>query len=241
MLRPDALLCRSVCGSCVYAVYRSSEERAIAVILSKRGLMAFRHTEPLGAFLPLKVGDRTFWLLCQSYHRLLIQPITVSAKKSPRYPLTTSSGSRFCTNRQTTHHHPTPINRIEYRLYSVIFTQPPTRPSSSSQGHRSSRTSNRVARLQFSTSLVPHSSESNLDLQTAPSITMSLPSQVPNPSTEIPTPFKFDPVEEAVAAVKNGEFVVVMDDEDRENEGDLICAASKITEEGMAWFVRWSR
>jgi 3,4-dihydroxy 2-butanone 4-phosphate synthase len=70
---------------------------------------------------------------------------------------------------------------------------------------------------------------------------MSAPTQVPNAATEVPSPFKFDPVAEAVAAVKNGEFVIVMDDEDRENEGDIICAASKITEEGMAWFVRWSR
>jgi len=70
---------------------------------------------------------------------------------------------------------------------------------------------------------------------------MSVPTAVANPSTEVPQPFKFDSVADAVAAVKNGEFVVVMDDENRENEGDLICAASKITEEGMAWFVRWSR
>ncbi len=69
---------------------------------------------------------------------------------------------------------------------------------------------------------------------------MSAPTQVANAPTEVPTPFAFDPIADAVAAVKNGEFVVVMDDEDRENEGDIICAASKITEEGMAWFVRWS-
>ncbi len=35
-----------------------------------------------------------------------------------------------------------------------------------------------------------------------------------------------------------GAFVVVMDDEDRENEGDLICAADKMTTEGMAFMVR---
>jgi len=35
--------------------------------------------------------------------------------------------------------------------------------------------------------------------------------------------------------------VVVMDDEGRENEGDLVCAASKITTEGMAFMIRWTR
>ncbi|MBI3307742.1 MAG: bifunctional 3,4-dihydroxy-2-butanone-4-phosphate synthase/GTP cyclohydrolase II [Candidatus Melainabacteria bacterium] len=39
----------------------------------------------------------------------------------------------------------------------------------------------------------------------------------------------FDSVEDAVFAIKNGEMVIVADDEDRENEGDLVCAAEKIT------------
>lgn len=39
----------------------------------------------------------------------------------------------------------------------------------------------------------------------------------------------FNTVEEAIEAIQNGEIVVVADDEDRENEGDFICAASKIT------------
>ena len=38
----------------------------------------------------------------------------------------------------------------------------------------------------------------------------------------------FDSVERAIDAVKRGEFVVVVDDEDRENEGDLIIAAEKM-------------
>jgi 3,4-dihydroxy 2-butanone 4-phosphate synthase len=41
--------------------------------------------------------------------------------------------------------------------------------------------------------------------------------------------------------MRAGEFVVVLDDEDRENEGDLICAAELCTTEMMAWFVRHSR
>ncbi|MEE9134001.1 MAG: bifunctional 3,4-dihydroxy-2-butanone-4-phosphate synthase/GTP cyclohydrolase II [Gemmatimonadota bacterium] len=42
---------------------------------------------------------------------------------------------------------------------------------------------------------------------------------------------EFDTVEEAVAAIRRGEMVIVADDEDRENEGDLACAAEKITPE----------
>ena len=34
--------------------------------------------------------------------------------------------------------------------------------------------------------------------------------------------FKFNTVEEAIEAIKNGKMVLVTDDEDRENEGDLI-------------------
>ncbi len=47
-----------------------------------------------------------------------------------------------------------------------------------------------------------------------------------------------DTVEEAIKAVANGELVVVVDDDDRENEGDLIGAAAKITSEQMAFMVR---
>ena len=42
---------------------------------------------------------------------------------------------------------------------------------------------------------------------------------------------KLNTIEEAVEDFKNGEFVIVVDDEDRENEGDLIIAAEKITAE----------
>ena len=41
----------------------------------------------------------------------------------------------------------------------------------------------------------------------------------------------FHPIEDAVAAVKAGRLVIVVDDEDRENEGDFICAAQAITPE----------
>jgi 3,4-dihydroxy 2-butanone 4-phosphate synthase / GTP cyclohydrolase II len=42
---------------------------------------------------------------------------------------------------------------------------------------------------------------------------------------------KLDPIEEAIEAVKRGEVVIVVDDEDRENEGDFICAAETVTPE----------
>ena len=49
---------------------------------------------------------------------------------------------------------------------------------------------------------------------------------------------RLDSVEEAIRAIAAGEMVVVVDDDDRENEGDLIAAASKITPEQMAFMVR---
>jgi 3,4-dihydroxy 2-butanone 4-phosphate synthase/GTP cyclohydrolase II len=49
---------------------------------------------------------------------------------------------------------------------------------------------------------------------------------------------KLDTVEEAIKAIADGQMVVVVDDDDRENEGDLIAAASKITPEQMAFMVR---
>lgn len=49
----------------------------------------------------------------------------------------------------------------------------------------------------------------------------------------------FDTVEEAVAAVAAGQLVIVADDEDRENEGDLIMAASKATPETINMMIRY--
>lgn len=47
-----------------------------------------------------------------------------------------------------------------------------------------------------------------------------------------------DTIDDAIEAFRRGEFLVVVDDEDRENEGDLIIAADALTEEKMAWMVR---
>ena len=49
---------------------------------------------------------------------------------------------------------------------------------------------------------------------------------------------QLDTIDEAIEAFQRGEFLVVVDDEDRENEGDLIIAADAITDEKMAWMVR---
>lgn len=49
-----------------------------------------------------------------------------------------------------------------------------------------------------------------------------------NPQNE---PFKLDPIQDAIAAIKRGEVIIVVDDEDRENEGDFIAAAEHITPE----------
>ncbi|MGO9030001.1 MAG: bifunctional 3,4-dihydroxy-2-butanone-4-phosphate synthase/GTP cyclohydrolase II [Acidimicrobiales bacterium] len=47
----------------------------------------------------------------------------------------------------------------------------------------------------------------------------------------------FSAVEDAIAAIGRGEIVVVVDDEDRENEGDLIMAADAVTPEKIAFFI----
>ncbi|MBM9460632.1 bifunctional 3,4-dihydroxy-2-butanone-4-phosphate synthase/GTP cyclohydrolase II [Nocardioides sp. zg-536] len=51
---------------------------------------------------------------------------------------------------------------------------------------------------------------------------------------------RLDPVERAIADIAAGKAVIVVDDEDRENEGDIIFAASKATPELMAWTIRYS-
>lgn len=52
---------------------------------------------------------------------------------------------------------------------------------------------------------------------------------------------KLDSIEEAIEAFRNGEFVIVVDDEDRENEGDLIIAAEKVTPEHVNFMITNAR
>ncbi len=51
----------------------------------------------------------------------------------------------------------------------------------------------------------------------------------------------FDSVEEVIAAVGRGEMVVISDDEHRENEGDLVCAADKVTPEIINFMAKYGR
>ncbi|MCA0330870.1 MAG: bifunctional 3,4-dihydroxy-2-butanone-4-phosphate synthase/GTP cyclohydrolase II [Actinobacteria bacterium] len=51
---------------------------------------------------------------------------------------------------------------------------------------------------------------------------------------------RLDPVEDAIEAMRAGRAVVVVDDEDRENEGDLIFAAQKATPELTGFMIRWT-
>ncbi|MEB3255741.1 MAG: bifunctional 3,4-dihydroxy-2-butanone-4-phosphate synthase/GTP cyclohydrolase II [Synechococcaceae cyanobacterium] len=50
----------------------------------------------------------------------------------------------------------------------------------------------------------------------------------PSPAPASP-PIRFDAIPDALAAIRNGESIVVVDDENRENEGDVICAAQFAT------------
>jgi len=51
---------------------------------------------------------------------------------------------------------------------------------------------------------------------------------------------RLDSVEDAIAAIREGKSVVVVDDEDRENEGDLIFASQRATPEQVAFMIRWT-
>ena len=50
-----------------------------------------------------------------------------------------------------------------------------------------------------------------------------------------------DTIEEAIQDIRDGKIVVVVDDEDRENEGDFICAAEKITPEMVNFMIKEGR
>ena len=53
--------------------------------------------------------------------------------------------------------------------------------------------------------------------------------------------FKLNTIEEAIEDFKQGEFLIVIDDEDRENEGDFIIAAEKITPEKVNFMMTFGR
>jgi 3,4-dihydroxy 2-butanone 4-phosphate synthase/GTP cyclohydrolase II len=51
----------------------------------------------------------------------------------------------------------------------------------------------------------------------------------------------FARIEDAIAAIRAGEMVIVADDEERENEGDLTIAAEKVTPEAINFMARYGR
>lgn len=57
----------------------------------------------------------------------------------------------------------------------------------------------------------------------------------------MPADFQFDTIESVLADIREGKLVIVTDDEDRENEGDLICAAEKVTPEIVNFMVTEGR
>lgn len=55
------------------------------------------------------------------------------------------------------------------------------------------------------------------------------------------TEFKLNTIEEAIADIKKGKIVIVVDDEDRENEGDFVCAAECVTPEIINFMATYGR
>lgn len=53
--------------------------------------------------------------------------------------------------------------------------------------------------------------------------------------------FQFHTIEEALDDLRSGKIIIVVDDEDRENEGDFVVAAEKITPDIVNFFVRYGR
>jgi len=51
----------------------------------------------------------------------------------------------------------------------------------------------------------------------------------------------FAPIEDAIEAIRDGRMIIVCDDEDRENEGDLTIAAEKVTPEAINFMARYGR
>lgn len=52
---------------------------------------------------------------------------------------------------------------------------------------------------------------------------------------------EFNKIEDAINDIKRGKFVIVVDDENRENEGDLVLAASKVTANKINYMIKYAR
>ena len=53
--------------------------------------------------------------------------------------------------------------------------------------------------------------------------------------------YKYNTVEEAVEELRKGKIILVTDDPDRENEGDMICAAEYATQENINFMAKYAR
>ncbi len=53
--------------------------------------------------------------------------------------------------------------------------------------------------------------------------------------------YRFNTIEEAIEDIKAGKMIIMVDDEDRENEGDLVCAAEKVTPEIINFMAKYGR
>ena len=60
-------------------------------------------------------------------------------------------------------------------------------------------------------------------------------------STSTGKPVAISPIEEIVADMKAGRIVILVDEEDRENEGDLVLAAEHVTAEAINFMARFGR
>ncbi|MHB1125989.1 MAG: bifunctional 3,4-dihydroxy-2-butanone-4-phosphate synthase/GTP cyclohydrolase II [Bacillota bacterium] len=56
-----------------------------------------------------------------------------------------------------------------------------------------------------------------------------------------PQKFQFNTIEEAIRDIAQGQMIIVVDDEDRENEGDLVMAAEKVTAESVNFMAKYGR
>ena len=73
-----------------------------------------------------------------------------------------------------------------------------------------------------------------------------MPVKRPTAKARGPRPVKrrqvpFAPIDEAIDAIREGKIIIVVDDEDRENEGDLTIAAEKITPDAVNFMARYGR
>src|SRR5713101_7842886 len=60
---------------------------------------------------------------------------------------------------------------------------------------------------------------------------------VPREKSKVP----FISIEEALEEIRRGRMIILMDDEQRENEGDLCIAAEKVTSEGINFMAKYGR